>query len=90
VEGFGGVEEFFECAAGVRGEFVCGWVAAEIVGEWLALAFDPDRALLQVARRADRRSEVAKASPDLALDGRYCERAESGADRWVIAVQRLQ
>ena len=90
VDGFGGVEEFFECAADVRGEFAGGRVAPEIVGELLALAFDPDRALLQVARRADRPGEVAKVSPDLALDGRYRKRAEGRANRWVIAVQRLQ
>ena len=57
---FGGVEEFFGCAADVCGELACGRVAPEIIGELFALAFDPDRALLQLARRADRPREVAK------------------------------
>ena len=87
---FGGVEEFFGCAADLCGELACGRIAPEIIGELFALAFDPDRALLQLARRADRPREVAKVAQDLALHGRYRERAEGGAMSWVIAVQRLE
>ena len=87
---FGGVEELFERAADLCGEFPRGRVAPEVIGEPLALALDPDRALLKLARRADGPAEVAEVPADLALHGRYRERAEGGADGRVIAVQRLE
>ena len=87
--GFGGVEDVFDRAVEPLGKLGGGGIAPEVGCELLAIAFDAQSALLEVAWWADRPAAAAEVASDLALDGRHRERAKGGAVVGVKAVQCL-